>query len=562
MNEQQTSVGPVRIGITHFFNWNHLTNEEFDMSNRQKMTWIVGFVCVLSIGIEHASAACPTFPDDFTCKCNGDETKWVCASWDGGGDPEEGIDFSVDYDCEGCSDAPLVTLLNADLDWELYSEVISSGAAANIGDIVLSNSGGDDFEVTIANGTGSGAANVDTIDLDDVSFTGYSTIKGGLIGGNLTGGLTVVQDSGGNGGEVTLVIVGDVSGPMTIPVLKSLIIDGDVSKKIDVTVEMDGTGFSTLGSFTTTGELEIADIVSGDIFFNKVSETFAGILDLENGIPSGTQVKFLTPLTADGVLDFGGGGVAGFLRILTDNAADVIDGGAVTGSATMSGGLTGDYSGSATFGSVSSTGSIGVGGVGDLEGAITVTGNMSGRISVSDDVTTSSGLIDVQGDLRGDITIGGEVGSDASVLVGGALVAPALGGIGTIVVTGTIAGIVSIDEQTDDKTLSQAVAGLTGKILVNDSEGNFDAGGSITIGPIVPPSPLNNVTFDGCIHIFDDSGGLTGGSLDGDVTVVGCHATDADLNICADGGDNGNIRIKQTGCANQVDWSCGTCTGT
>lgn len=183
---------------------------------------------------------------------------------------------------------------------------------------------------------------------------------------------------------------------------------------------------------------------------------------------------------------------------------------------------------------------------------------MSGTIRTFSDVTTSLGLIDVQGDLQGDIIIGGDVDSEGSVLVGGALVAPALGGAGSIVVTGTIAGTVAIDEQTDANTLIQAVAGLTGKILINDSQGNFDAGGSINIGPIVALFPMNDVTFDGCIRIFDN-GGLSGGSLEGDITVTGCHATSDDLNICIDGSDNGNVFIKQSGCTNQVDWSCVGC---
>ena len=105
---------------------------------------------------------------------------------------------------------------------------------------------------------------------------------------------------------------------------------------MDVTDEMNGTGFTSNGSVTTTGELEVADIASGTILFDNEFATFAGTLDLEDGIPSGTLVKFETPLTSDAVVNLNDAGVAGGLRTVTNSAADVMNGGPVTGVARSS----------------------------------------------------------------------------------------------------------------------------------------------------------------------------------------------------------------------------------
>ena len=59
------------------------------MSRLQTIIGILGFVFVLALGTEDAPAQCPTPPSGFDCKCNGDDTQWVCASWGAPGDPEE-----------------------------------------------------------------------------------------------------------------------------------------------------------------------------------------------------------------------------------------------------------------------------------------------------------------------------------------------------------------------------------------------------------------------------------------------------------------------------------------
>ena len=139
------------------------------MSNIQKMIGILGFVVVLGTGIENASAECPTPPTNHDCECNGDDTKWVCAKWDAPVPPVEGLDFAVDYACTDCSDAPEVRFATADDGWVLYSEVISSGVAANLGDILLADDVNPDngtFAVAIYKSGGFGAANVSSMVLD------------------------------------------------------------------------------------------------------------------------------------------------------------------------------------------------------------------------------------------------------------------------------------------------------------------------------------------------------------------------------------------------------------
>ena len=73
-----------------------------------------------------------------TCKDNSGSTKHVCVGWDRQAAPVEDYDFTVDYTCQGCSDDPAVALVVGDDYWVVYSEVISSGAPANIGSLIFS----------------------------------------------------------------------------------------------------------------------------------------------------------------------------------------------------------------------------------------------------------------------------------------------------------------------------------------------------------------------------------------------------------------------------------------
>ena len=51
------------------------------MSRQTKIVGTFGIVFSLALGIGEASAQCPTPPSGHDCKCNGDDTRWVCADW-------------------------------------------------------------------------------------------------------------------------------------------------------------------------------------------------------------------------------------------------------------------------------------------------------------------------------------------------------------------------------------------------------------------------------------------------------------------------------------------------
>ncbi len=204
-------------------------------------------------------------------------------------------------------------------------------------------------------------------------------------------------------------------------------------------------------------------------------------------------------------------------------------------------------------GSVNVAGNVQAGGMilcdGDLTGVVNVLGDMSGDINIEQDVGTT-GTVQIGGDVSGDIDVTGSVfGSidvGASVTTGRILVDGSLDGPVTV---GEGSGVVSLIRVDD--------LGSNGSIIINNDEGNFDASGDIHIGPTNWGS-WPSVIFDGCILVKDGSSG--GGDLDGDITVVGCHATTDDLNICIDGSINGSITIDQTGCGNTVVASCiGSC---
>ena len=163
-----------------------------------------------------------------TCKNNSGSTKHVCVAWDRQAAPEEGEDFDVDYACQGCSDDPAVELITGDLEWVVYSEVISTGDPANIGALTTPDS--ENYVVKIANGLDFGAANVGSMVLTPNGGSYYSSIASdSRISGDLTGNLTLQKASGGSGGSASLRISGKVVGDMTIPKLNVLTIGNEFS---------------------------------------------------------------------------------------------------------------------------------------------------------------------------------------------------------------------------------------------------------------------------------------------------------------------------------------------
>ena len=389
------------------------------MSRLQKMIGILGFVVVLGMGIENASGQCPTPPSGFDCKCNGDDTRWVCADWSQGAAPNEGVDFFVTY----TGNVPEVKFATADDEWELYSEVISSGAAADLGDVLLASDvspNNGNFTVTIKNGAAAGALNVTSIVLDstDVDWVGVSNLGATTIDGHVTGAITLVEfDDGVNppvGGEVTGAVVigygifpefGGVVGPITIPKVSADVLirgnygDVNASHNIDlgvivtsstfkiggdflsdssstVAVDIDSVGvapndvgvFEIGGSFTnskaTVTITDMPKLTSGTSVV-KFGGDFGGTLDLKQGVPGTAATNFVR---ITGTLLAPSGGIGGKIKLNNKdldgnlllfgvaNGAQILNGGQVSG-VFYPCEFGGEFAGTATFAGVAAGGS-------------------------------------------------------------------------------------------------------------------------------------------------------------------------------------------------------------
>lgn len=563
------------------------------MTTRKQIIGILGLTLVLTTQGKEVWADC-TSPSGYTCVCDSGQTRKVCAKWSQGAPPESPGEFEVNYTCDGCSDAPRVTFKAGDLGWEVYSEVNDgSGTAANLGNLVLPGDvevNTDNFGVSLQKPSALPAANVSSIVLDsaDASWTGYSSITGAtLISGNLSGALTLVEDSSGNGGEVsaTVDILGNALGNITIPKLKAnLTINGNIgSASQAVTVDVDEIYNATLrvnGSVLNTSTLvDIGDFVpaSGQtaVFTSPAGGSFEGKLLLQNGLPEpsgATTAIYLSNLigtsgvTGSGTIDLNNGNVVGYINVNGANAyAKVINGGDV-----VSGGIvylayfsTNTWAGTATFANILQGGELGTVTYGNLSGTWTITGDVAGvvevagelqsngKIYVNDDVTSTgvvevgkdaAGLIDVTDDMLGEIDVGQTLTASGKIKVGD-----------------LCDGDISIGRDTATGSMIElSGVGLDdfGSILVNTTNGNYNANGTIRVGPTTLPSPPNDITWDGCFEVAGPSGY---GRLNGRIRITGCHSTSTDLNICYNSGGSGQVEIVDTGCTNQPVASCGAC---
>ena len=602
------------------------------MSMIQKMVGILGFVVVLGTGIQNASAQCPTPPPGHDCKCNGDDTRWVCGDW-AVGTPNEGVDFIVTY----TGDTPRVEFVTPDDAWTIFSQALDENGdptgPADLGDLVLTsdvspNSG--IFRVRIRNGTGAGAVDVKSLVLDstDVNWTGHSSMLPSVIDGVINGALKVIDRSGA-GGEIayltvngptapdtvavvgpiearrmtgTNIIDGDVTNTITIGILDhgSLWIKGGIASDLRVTVKVEEAFLRVSGDVPSTVDVTIADMIGPGANL-KFLGSFAGDLILTNGID---DPNVAIGLTGDfsGTIDLNNSDIAGQLNLVNGDG-DVLNGRSILNGAIFypsQFNATNSYDGTATFTSVAVGGEIEsiqgahIGGTirvtGDVRGEVVIVsgtlksgglidigGNMTGEVHIGLDCVgdiyiggsasgnieidgDQSGSVTVAGDASGDINISGDLTSLGSVTVGGALANGAVGG-GRILVFGETSGAIKVGKNTGTLTLIHAAGGLaTGATIeINTTEGNFNAEGAIYVGAgaacfLNPP----DVTFDGCIRIYNDSASGHYGNLEGAIGISGCHNA-GDLNICVDGSDNGNVNICQNGCTNQVGWSCDTC---
>ncbi len=87
----------------------------------------------------------------------------VCASWSQALPPVPGQDFVVTYSGTG---VPTIELRTGDLAWEVYAEVIATGAPADIAALTIDpSSSSENFVVALTNNGEPGAANVGSVNL-------------------------------------------------------------------------------------------------------------------------------------------------------------------------------------------------------------------------------------------------------------------------------------------------------------------------------------------------------------------------------------------------------------
>ncbi|MHC4065773.1 MAG: translocation/assembly module TamB domain-containing protein [Planctomycetota bacterium] len=486
----------------------------------------------------------------------------ICVSFDGAA-PVLDFDFRVDYATDPSN--PSVELIAGNLTWNVRSD--NDGDPGAIGSITIDPTEEvEAYGVSITDGNDPGAKDVASIILAEKDWTGYSNITDGDLSGNLTGDLKLVQDGQGNGGDILLLVIdGDVSAKIDVPVITGdVYIVGEFSGDFSVTDGMKG-GLLWFGDdVLSSADVRIANLKSYQqqtslLVFER--ELF-GDLVLDNGVPEYQTVRVLTGLAGTGSIDLKSEGVAGSLLLNSAmTGAQILNGGNVTGEVRLADGTGSKFGGSATFSGLS--GMVKMLNGGSLDGTLTIDGNVttggwitisgdlksSGEISVTGDFADTLGNddIDIGGDVAGDIDLDGDF--DGSIQIDGTLEST-----GRILIDGLVDGPVTIEEETVALSQIRMTDGLgtDGSITINDSTGDYDANGTIYIG--APSIPLPDVSYDGWINIKGPAEG-SGGDLEGTITVVGCHETDDDLDICICGDTNGTRTITQGGCTNQVDWA-------
>jgi hypothetical protein len=285
------------------------------------------------------------------CDDDGGNSPYVCVDRSGA-TPVEDFDFRFDFVTDPAN--PKVTLLTGNTGWVVWSQVSSSDTtAANLGAIEIDpSSASENFSVTVANGALPGAKDVGSMDLTAVGWTGFSSLSGGEITGNLTGDLILKKDAAGSGGELTLAVGLDVSGEISVPAIATMTINGDVVGDIttgvlsgifDVSGDVSGDiritegligkagTFHITGDVDSTSVIEVADfpsgLATGVVDVSDSPSTFAGTLLFTNGLPAIRSFVFVGRLT--GTIDLNGKDLLGSLTI--DSGSGTITGGAITG---------------------------------------------------------------------------------------------------------------------------------------------------------------------------------------------------------------------------------------
>lgn len=500
-------------------------------------------------------------------------TRHVCATWDAGGDPTVGTDFTVDYTCTGCADAPRVEFITGGtgaiiIEWVIYSEKLDSHGdptgLADLGDVLMADDvvpNDGKFKIKIQKGTAAGVDDLKSLVLDstDASWTGHSSISAGTeIDGVINGAVEVI-DRSGSGGEIagltvngpplagvavvgpidarrvtgTNLINGAVTNKITMAILDgvSLTIEGAISNGLEVTTKVDEALLVVKGTVPVNKVVTIADMIgqSGSNASLRFGGLFAGKLTLTSGIDNAHAVVGLTG-DFTGTIDLTNSDIAGQLIITkASSTAEVKNGrsilnGAIFYPSQIDVDPPNSFDGLATFLSVASGGEIESINGAEIGGTIRVTGDMAGEVAIVSGSLKSGGLIDIGGDMTGEVHI-------------------ALDCVGDIDIGGDCTGDIVLDEDLSGDV--DIVGGMTGDLdLTGDMTGSVTVRGALANGSLIAggrimvggesSGPIKVGKQTGTLTLIQVVGGLgTGGKIEINTT-QGAFDAEGDILIGVD----------------------------
>lgn len=312
---------------------------------------------------------------------------------------------------------------------------------------------------------------------------------------------------------------------------------GTSTPKLQVTIDqMSGTAdVNYIDGLGAQEHLEVGGMAG---FVEVTCTTLKGTISLTQGIAANCTVE-VTSADYNSTIDLNDEPISGTLTLVNTSYGSIINGGDVIGSVLLASSSSGtNYSGSATFGSVSGTILTGKLGVPEDPGQIIVTGNLSGLIETNGNVTGSiyvhgdvaaTGVIEVLGSLEGasiavfqDIEAGGQVGVFGN-----------MNGTSNVGVVGTTRGLIHIAGTMSAQSLVQSTGGLaSGSMIdVNTSGASTSTtAGTIWIGGSATQNPLPPVTMLGAVRVNCPAQSKT---FNGQVKVVGCASgSHQDADIC------------------------------
>lgn len=370
-------------------------------------------------------------------------------------------------------------------------------------------------------------------------------------------------------------VSGNVSGELQLGKMESgsVGVDADLSGLINVWDSLVGGSIYVVQNVTASGHVNVAQMGEDGAYITLGSGEIGqyemeGKVDLHNGVPFNSSLSITSESGPNGVIDLHHGDIVGSIVMDGGGYGQLTNGGIIrenghvwvaTGDAVWRGRAT--FDGSDQWGTVDAE-------AGDVDGIVEFLGDHNGQVvirggslfsngqilfrkhvgptgrmllySAFGDDGNCDGRIGVRGNMNGEIQVDGRLSST-----------------GIININGSHNGTMTVElESQAGSNINARYLASGAYIVINDSAGPHDADGNITIGSAFSPTP--GAVFDGCIRVRKQStGGF--GDLNGNISVWGCHATADPLNICIDGNVNGSINIFQSGCPNQVTWTCGGC---